>query len=65
MENSQQSVRIKTISGANGTVDGITYKNIKMSGGDAYGIIVDQAYNGVAFVQPFLYFYRNSRKLGS
>ncbi|ETS73906.1 endopolygalacturonase C [Pestalotiopsis fici W106-1] len=47
MENSQQSVRIKTISGANGTVDGITYSNIAMSGGDDYGIIVMQSYNGV------------------
>ncbi|KAH6643445.1 glycoside hydrolase [Truncatella angustata] len=47
MEKSQQSVRIKTISGANGTVDGITYRNIAMSGGDDYGIIVMQSYNGV------------------
>jgi polygalacturonase len=31
MENSQQSVRIKTISGANGTVDNINYRNIVMS----------------------------------
>jgi polygalacturonase len=42
MENSQQSVRIKTISGANGTVDSITYRNIEMKGGDNYGILVDQ-----------------------
>lgn len=47
MEKSQQSVRIKTISGATGTVDGITYRNIAMSGGDDYGIIVMQSYNGV------------------
>ncbi|CAN8096193.1 unnamed protein product [Discula destructiva] len=47
MVNSQQSVRIKTISGATGTVDSITYKNIKMSGGTDYGIIVTQSYNGV------------------
>ncbi|KAI1853907.1 hypothetical protein JX265_012592 [Neoarthrinium moseri] len=47
MEKSQQSVRIKTISGANGTVDGITYRNIAMSGGTDYGIIVMQSYNGV------------------
>lgn len=47
MERSQQSVRIKTISGANGTVDNITYRNIAMSGGDDYGIIVMQSYNGV------------------
>lgn len=54
LEKSQQSVRIKTVSGANGTVDGVTYRNIQMSGGDAYGIIVDQAYNGVACVYSFL-----------
>lgn len=47
MEKSQQSVRIKTVSGATGTVDGITYRNIAMSGGDDYGIIVMQSYNGV------------------
>ncbi|KAM0817579.1 putative Glycoside hydrolase [Seiridium cardinale] len=47
MEKSQQSVRIKTISGATGTVDGITYRNITMSGGTDYGIIVMQSYNGV------------------
>lgn len=47
MENSQQSVRIKTVSGANGTVDSVTYKNIVMKGGDDYGIIVMQSYNGV------------------
>ncbi|ORY61445.1 endopolygalacturonase PGa [Pseudomassariella vexata] len=47
MEKSQQSVRIKSISGANGTVADITYRNIFMSGGTDYGIIVDQSYNGV------------------
>ncbi|KAI0006985.1 glycoside hydrolase [Xylariaceae sp. FL0662B] len=47
MEDSQQSVRIKTISGANGTVEDITYRNIAMSGGTDYGIIVMQSYNGV------------------
>jgi polygalacturonase len=43
MAKSQQSVRIKTVSGANGTVDGITYRNIQSSGGDDYGIIVMQS----------------------
>ncbi|KAI1084766.1 endopolygalacturonase PGa [Whalleya microplaca] len=47
MEDSQQSVRIKTISYANGTVEDITYRNIAMSGGTDYGIIVMQSYNGV------------------
>lgn len=37
----------KTISGANGTVDSITYRNIRIQGGTDYGIIVDQSYNGV------------------
>lgn len=47
MENSQQSVRIKTVSNATGVVDNITYRNIVMSGGDTYGIVVMQSYNGV------------------
>lgn len=47
MDKSQQSVRIKTVSGATGTVDGITYRNVAMSGGSDYGIIVMQSYNGV------------------
>ncbi|TID21016.1 endopolygalacturonase C [Venturia nashicola] len=46
MEKSQQSVRIKTVTNATGTVDNITYRNIQMSGGSAYGIIVMQSYNG-------------------
>lgn len=37
----------KTISGANGTVSDITYRNIQMSGGTDYGIVVTQSYNGV------------------
>jgi polygalacturonase len=38
------------VSGANGTVDGITYRNTQMSGGDDYGIIVMQSYNEVKSV---------------
>ncbi|KAI0145362.1 glycoside hydrolase [Xylariaceae sp. FL1272] len=51
---SQQSVRIKTISGKTGTVDGITYKNIYIDGTGVdpdysdYGIIVTQSYDGTA-----------------
>jgi polygalacturonase len=45
---SQQAVRIKTISGDAGTVSGITYRNIVFSDITKYGIVVDQAYNGVA-----------------
>lgn len=47
MEKSQQSVRIKTVTNATGAVDNIIYKNIRMSDGDSYGIIVMQSYNGV------------------
>lgn len=47
VENSQQSVRIKAFSGANETIDHITYRSIKMKGGDDYGILVDQLYSGV------------------
>lgn len=36
----------KTIAGANGTVSDITYRNISMSQGTDYGIIVTQSYNG-------------------
>ncbi|KAI1310973.1 glycoside hydrolase [Xylaria venustula] len=54
VQKSQQSVRIKTISGATGTVEDITYRNIFLDGAgvDAdysdYGIIVTQSYNGDA-----------------
>jgi polygalacturonase len=53
VQKSQQSVRIKTISGANGTVENITYRNIFLDNADVnkdysdYGIIVMQSYNGV------------------
>ncbi|KAI1261161.1 glycoside hydrolase family 28 protein [Xylariaceae sp. FL1019] len=49
---SQQSVRIKTVSGATGMVADITYKNIYIDGTGVdpdysdYGIIVTQSYNG-------------------
>lgn len=43
---SQQAVRIKTISGDTGKVSGITYKDITISGGTKYGITIDQAYDG-------------------
>ncbi|PSR97358.1 endopolygalacturonase PGb [Coniella lustricola] len=43
---SQQAVRIKTISGDTGTVKSITYKDITISGATDYGVIITQAYNG-------------------
>ncbi|KAI8949463.1 glycoside hydrolase [Xylaria longipes] len=52
VQNSQQSVRIKTISNASGTVQDITYRNIFLdnTGVDAgysdYGVIVTQSYGG-------------------
>ncbi|KAM3068331.1 hypothetical protein ACMFMG_009470 [Clarireedia jacksonii] len=46
IKNSQNGVRIKTISGDTGTVSGITYKDITLSGITDYGIVVNQSYNG-------------------
>ncbi|KAI0486955.1 glycoside hydrolase [Xylaria cf. heliscus] len=52
VQKSQQSVRIKTISDATGTVQDITYRNIFLDGAgvDAdysdYGVIVTQSYGG-------------------
>ncbi|KAA8576205.1 hypothetical protein EYC84_006358 [Monilinia fructicola] len=46
--NSQNGIRIKTISGATGTVSGVTYSGITLSGITDYGIVVNQAYNGKA-----------------
>lgn len=50
MQNSQQSVRIKTIADTNGTVSNVTYRNIVIDSptdNTDYGIIVSQSYNGV------------------
>lgn len=44
--NSQQAVRIKTISGDTGTVKGVTYKDITISGATKYGVLITQAYDG-------------------
>ena len=43
---SQQAIRIKTISGATGSVTGVTYRNVTFAGITKYGIVVDQSYNG-------------------
>nr|AHC56282.1 polygalacturonase 5 [Monilinia fructicola] len=48
IKNSQNGIRIKTISGATGTVSGVTYSGITLSGITDYGIVVNQAYNGKA-----------------
>lgn len=42
--NSQNGVRIKTVSGATGSVSGVTYSNIKLSGITNYGIVIEQDY---------------------
>lgn len=50
LEKQQQSVRIKTVSGAVATVADIYYKNITINGGTSYGIVVDQSYGGTKHV---------------
>ncbi len=44
--NSQNGVRVKTISGDTGTVNAVTYKAITLSGITDYGVVVEQAYHG-------------------
>jgi polygalacturonase len=42
--NSANGVRIKTVSGATGSVSGVTYKDITLSGISTYGIVIEQDY---------------------
>ncbi|KAF7187746.1 Polygalacturonase 2 [Pseudocercospora fuligena] len=42
--NSQNGVRIKTVYGATGSVKGVTYKSITLSGITKYGIVIEQDY---------------------
>ncbi|SJX62708.1 probable PGU1-Endo-polygalacturonase [Sporisorium reilianum f. sp. reilianum] len=42
--NSQNAVRIKTVSGATGLVNNVTYSNIQLSGISKYGIDIQQDY---------------------
>lgn len=44
VENSENGVRIKTVSGATGSVSGVTYKDITLSGITSYGIVIEQDY---------------------
>ncbi|KAF4630391.1 hypothetical protein G7Y89_g7739 [Cudoniella acicularis] len=44
IKNSQNGVRIKTVYGATGTVKGVTYKDITLSGITKYGIVIEQDY---------------------
>ncbi|KAF3198983.1 hypothetical protein TWF191_004623 [Orbilia oligospora] len=42
--NSDNGVRVKTVSGATGSVTGVTYSNVKLSGIKKYGIVIQQDY---------------------
>ncbi|KGO75432.1 Glycoside hydrolase, family 28 [Penicillium italicum] len=44
IKNSQNGVRIKTVYGATGSVKGVTYKDITLSGITEYGIVIEQDY---------------------
>lgn len=42
--NSQNGIRIKAVSGATGTISGVTYSGIKLSNISKYGIVIEQDY---------------------
>jgi galacturan 1,4-alpha-galacturonidase len=44
VKNSENGVRIKTVYGATGSVSGVTYKDITLSGITKYGIVIEQDY---------------------
>jgi galacturan 1,4-alpha-galacturonidase len=44
IKNSQNGVRVKTVYGATGSVSGVTYKDITLSGITKYGIVIEQDY---------------------
>jgi len=44
VKDSQNGVRIKTVYDATGTVSGVTYKDITLSGITKYGIVIEQDY---------------------
>lgn len=51
--NSDNGVRIKTVSGATGSVSGVTYKNISLQNIAKYGIVIQQDYeNGSPTGKP-------------
>jgi len=53
ISNSDNGVRIKTVSGATGSVSGITYKDITLSNIAKYGIVIQQDYlNGSPTGKP-------------
>lgn len=44
IKNSANGVRIKTVSGATGSVKGVTYKDITLENISTYGIVIEQDY---------------------
>jgi polygalacturonase len=53
ISNSENGVRIKTVSGATGTVNNVTYKDITLSNIAKYGIVIQQDYeNGSPTGKP-------------
>jgi polygalacturonase len=42
--NSENGIRIKTVSGATGTVKSVTFEDITISGISDYGIVIEQDY---------------------
>jgi galacturan 1,4-alpha-galacturonidase len=44
IKDSQNGVRIKTVYGATGSVSGVTYKDITLSGITKYGVVIEQDY---------------------
>lgn len=44
VKDSANGVRIKTVSGATGSVSGVTYKDITLSGITSYGVVIEQDY---------------------
>ncbi|KAJ5497796.1 Glycoside hydrolase family 28 [Penicillium expansum] len=44
IKDSQNGVRVKTVYGATGSVKGVTYKDITLSGITKYGIVIEQDY---------------------
>ncbi|KAG4435551.1 Polygalacturonase 1 [Cadophora sp. M221] len=44
VSDSANGIRIKTVSGATGSVKGVTFKDIKLSGITSYGIVIEQDY---------------------
>ena len=44
VKNSENGIRIKTVSGATGSVEGVTFSDITLSDITTYGIVIEQDY---------------------